>query len=179
MDLSWRFDLWFALLPRSPRDAGRVEQIVLRPTSKERVTPRTIAVDPERGIVGDRWFDDPRRSLESQVSLMNVNVLRSIAGGEERMQLAGDNLVVDLDLCEDNLPAGTRLLIGTAELEITSKPHRGCRSFVERFGESAAKRVARAGRRGRRGRGMFARIVRAGTIQVGDAIAVCRPDTNA
>jgi MOSC domain-containing protein YiiM len=102
-------------------------------------------------------------------------VLRSLADGDvERMALAGDNLHVDLDLSEANLPAGTRLVAGDVVLEVTDEPHRPCRSFVERFGATGAKKVARANRTGKRGRGVMARVVRAGTIRVGDTLEVER-----
>ncbi len=50
------------------------------------------------------------------------------------MAVAGDNLVVDLDLSRESLPAGTRLAIGTAVTEISKKAHRGCARFSSRFG---------------------------------------------
>src|SRR5262245_28076862 len=135
MDLSWRFDRWFARLPRSPRDAGTVSRLVVRPKHGERESPAAIEVSPEGGVHGDRWASEPRSKAENQVSLINVHVIESLAGRDpERSILSGDNLHVDLDLSEENLPAGTLLHIGSAVLEITPLPHRPCRNFVERFG---------------------------------------------
>lgn len=175
MDLSFRFDLWYALLPSSPRDEGRVVRCVVRPAHDRRETREAIRVSPERGVEQDRWTADPARRPGNQVSLVNVHVLRSLAGSEERMALSGDNLQVDLELSEQNLPAGTRLAIGSALLEVSSDPHRPCKKFHERFGASAVKKVVRAGKRGRRGRGVLATVLRAGEIRVGDAIRVERP----
>jgi MOSC domain-containing protein YiiM len=175
MDFSFRFDLWLALLRRSPRDRGRVELCVVRSARGERRVAESLEVSPEHGVEGDRWLTDPHRRPGNQVSLMNVHVLRSLAGDDaERMALAGDNLIVDLDLAEANLPAGTVLAIGGAELEISTDPHRPCRLFEARYGVTAVKKVKRGNARGRRTRGVLARCAKAGTIRTGDAIEVRR-----
>lgn len=176
MDLSFRYDLWWKLLPRSPRDAGRVERICVRPAPGERQGVDAIRVTRERGLDGDRWSLDPQRNGDAQVSLINARVIDSLSRNDgERALACGDNLHVDLELSEANLPTGSTLTIGEAVLEITAQPHRPCRSFVERFGASAAKKVARANRVGRRGRGVMTRVLVDGTIHVGDAIYVKRP----
>ena len=72
---------------------------------------------------------------------MNSRILRQIAGSPERMALAGDQLVVDLDLSEANLPAWTKLAIGDAVIEITDQPHNGCAKFSRRFGVEAHRFV--------------------------------------
>ena len=106
---------------------------------------------------------------------MNVHVLRAVcAGDESRMALSGDNLHVDLDLSEENLPAGTLLEIGTARLRVSETPHRPCKKFVERFGATAAKRIARANRVGRRGRGVLCTVVQDGKVCRGDPIVLIR-----
>jgi MOSC domain-containing protein YiiM len=175
VDLSFRFDRWFARLPRSPRDVGRVERCVVRPAHGDRLTPESVRVTPEGGIEGDRWATDEHRRPGNQVSLINVHVLRSLSEGrDERMPLSGDNLQVDLDLSEENLPPGTLLAIADVVLRISRDPHRPCRHFVQRYGAVGAKKVARASRIGRRGRGVLAEVVRGGTIRVGDVIRVDR-----
>jgi MOSC domain-containing protein YiiM len=153
-----------------------VEVCVVRPSEGARVTPTEIRLTTEGGIEGDRWIRDEHRRPGNQVSLMNVHVLRSIAGDESRLPLAGDNLLVDLDLSEKNLPPGTRLEIGDAEIMISSDPHRPCRQFLHRFGAKSVKRIVRANHVGRRGRGVLAQVVKAGTIRVGDKIHVRRGD---
>jgi MOSC domain-containing protein YiiM len=177
VDLSFRFDWWYKRLPASPRDLGVVERCVVRPSQGERSTPVEIRLSPAGGIEGDRWIHDEHRRPGNQVSLMNVHVLRSIAGDELRMPLAGDNLLVDLDLSEENLPPGTVLEIGDAEIVISNDPHRPCRQFHQRFGATSVKKIVRANRVGRRGRGVLAEIVKAGTIRIGDRIRVRRNDS--
>jgi MOSC domain-containing protein YiiM len=175
VDLSFRHDLWLRGLPRSPKDAGRVHRCVVRPQDGERLTPDAIELTLEGGIAGDSWSTSAHRRPTNQVSLMNVHVLRAVADGDEqRMALSGDNLQVDLDLSEENLPPGTLLEIGGARLLVTDDPHRPCKLFVERFGALGAKRVARGTRTGWRARGVLCSVERAGAIRVGDAILVLR-----
>jgi len=155
----------------SPRDGGRLEAIVARPGTDLRELRAAARLSPEGGMEGDRWLA-AGESPEQQVSLMNARLLRYLAGDdEERMALAGDNLVVDLDLGAENLPAGQRLRIGDAILEMTDAPHTGCNKFVARFGRDAARFVNAAERRSLHLRGRYARIVRAGTVRVGDSVA--------
>lgn len=177
MDFSFRFDWWFRSLPASPRDAGRVVRCVVRPSAGERLAPAEVRVTPEGGVEGDRWATAAHRRPGNQVSLINVHVIDSLSGGDEaRARLSGDNLHVDLDLSEANLPVGTTLTIGEVVLQVSSEPHRPCKSFHARFGKSGAQKVARANRLGRRGRGVMAQVVRGGNIRAGDAIFVRRPD---
>ncbi len=177
MDLSFRHDLWYARLPKSPRGSGRVEGLVLRTGPGERSRPDAIELAVGEGIRGDRWRSHEHSEAGNEVSLMNVHVLRSVAGDDpERMALAGDNLLVDLDLTEANLPVGALLDIGSARLRVTPLPHRPCGKFVQRFGATAAKKIARANRRGLRGRGVLCEIVRGGRVAVGDSITVTLPE---
>lgn len=181
VDLSFRFDLWWKRLPPSPRDAGKITLLIVRtgePGEGRRETPDEVSVDPEGGVQGDRWIRDPDRRLTNQVSLMNSKVLASLAGDDPaRQALVGDNLIADLDLTEANLPVGSRLAVGDVVFEVTPDPHRPCSSFVDRFGASAAKKVARAGRKGRRGRGVLLQVIVGGRVRVGDTLRVeSRPD---
>lgn len=176
MDLSFRFDGWYRRLTKSPKDEGRVQSCVLRPAHGERRRVDELRVTEDGGIEGDRWATDEHRRKGSQVSLINVHVIASLASDDDdHRALVGDNLHVDLELSEENLPPGTQLAIGDAVLEVSTELHRPCRQFVERFGATAAKKVARANRLGRRGRGVLCSVDQAGTIRVGDTIRVSRP----
>ena len=84
-----------------------------------------------------------------QLTLMNARAAALIAGDRDRWPLAGDQLYVDLDLSGENLPAGTRLSIGTATVEVTDQPHTGCSKFAARFGRDALKFVNSADGRAR------------------------------
>jgi len=178
-DLSWRFDRWIRALRSSPRDGGKIEGLIVRPDGSvagQRRRVERVEVIPESGIEGDRWADSPYAEPGNEVSMINVNMLRALAEGDiDRMALSGDNLHVDLDLSQENLPVGTRLLIGSAVLEVSDIEHVPCGSFVERYGHTAAKRVARANRLGLRGRGVLCHVRTRGEISVGDSITVERP----
>jgi MOSC domain-containing protein YiiM len=93
-----------------------------------------------------------------------------VAGERERWPLAGDQLYVDFDLSVDNVPAGTRLAIGEAVIELTEVPHTGCAKFSARFGTEALKFVNKSPGRELRLRGANARIVTPGTVRVGDTV---------
>ncbi len=179
MDFSWRFDSWFTGLPASPKEEGEVRALVIRPPeggsgARERVDSITVTV--EGGIDGDRWASDEERTGNDQISLVNIHVLESLAGKDpDRCALSGDNMQVDLDLTEANLPIGTELAIGTAVLVVSPQPHIPCQKFLDRYGLTAVKRVLRANRKGRRGRGVVCMVQRAGCIQVGDRILLKRP----
>ena len=179
MDFSFRHDLWWRRLRKSPTDTVRVARLVVRTAGAGegvRQTPATIHVVPGEGVVGDSFARNPNAPPDAQVSLINVHVIVSLTKGDrERTPLSGDNLHVDLDLSEENLPVGTRLYAGSAVLEVTAEPHRPCWSFADRFGVLAARRVARANRMGRRGRGVMCRVVEEGDIALEDSITVQRP----
>jgi MOSC domain-containing protein YiiM len=105
-----------------------------------------------------------------QLTMMSARAAALIAQTPERWPLAGDQLYVDLDISYDNLPAGTRLELGTAQIEITDQPHTGCGKFVRRFGVDAMKFVNSPAGRELNLRGIYARIVRGGTVRTGDTI---------
>jgi hypothetical protein len=166
----------------SPTDAGRVELIACRPRTGERRTLERAELHREQGLVGDNWKTRGSRQTgdgsahpDMQLNLMNARVIDAVAGDRARWPLAGDQLYVDLDLSETNLPAGTRLELGTALIEITAVPHLGCKKFHTRFGLDALKFVNRPDRRSLRLRGVNARIVRSGVVRVGDTVRRQRP----
>jgi MOSC domain-containing protein YiiM len=162
----------------TPCDEGRLVAIVVRPASNERQSLATATLTPEGGIEGDRWvrdsffkLPDGRPDPNNQLSLMNARILRQIATEEEAMCLAGDNLIVDLMLSEENLPAGSRLAIGkTVVIEISDLKHTGCAKFQSRYGPEARAFVNNERGKELHLRGRYARIVTGGTIAVGDAV---------
>ena len=162
---------------QSPADGGTVVQIVVRPDRDLRELPPSCTVTPEAGIPADRWsrhcthqLPDGRLNPETQLTLMNTRCLALLAGSRDRWALAGDNLLVDLDLSEVNLATGQRLKIGEAILEITAKPHTGCSKFSKRFGADALKFVNSPEGKVLRLRGVHAQVIQPGRITVGDRI---------
>lgn len=166
--------LWQAL-PAAPRDRGTVRRIVLRKGGGVHECPERGTLEVERGLVGDRWFDGADPNPDTQVTLMNVHAAELVAHDTQPVHAPGDNLLVELDLSEAALPAGARLQVGTALLEVTAEPHLGCGLFRDRFGADALKWVNTPAHRPRRLRGVNCRVVLDGDVSVGDAITVEPP----
>lgn len=157
-------------IAQAPSDAGPVEMIVSRPAEDERVVAETGELNLAAGLVGDNWARRGEPNPDAQLTLINSRVLEALTADRERWPLAGDQIVVDLDLSHANLPPGTRLRIGDALVEITAKPHTGCAKFAERFGREGLRFVnVGAGREGRF-RGVYARVVEGGRFNVGHKI---------
>lgn len=161
----------------SPQDAGRLDLIVRRANVDERETIASGELDVNLGLVGDNWkargsnkSADGSALPDAQITLMNSRLIDAIAQSRERWAMAGDQLYVDLDLSEENLPPGTRLAIGAAVLEITARPHTGCNKFSERFGADALKFISTAEGRSLRLRGVYARVVQPGGIKTGEPV---------
>ncbi|MSO40675.1 MAG: MOSC domain-containing protein [Solirubrobacterales bacterium] len=170
----------------APADLGEVRLIVRRPAENERKLLNEAELDPERGLVGDDWISRGSSSTgggpnpKAQVTVMSARVAAVVSGGEdgeggERWAPAGDQLYVDLDLSEANLPPWSRLRIGDAVLEVTDEPHLGCGKFSRRFGVDALKFVNSEQGRALRLRGLNARVVEPGTARVGDRVAKLPP----
>jgi hypothetical protein len=161
----------------APREMGTVDLLVRRPEVELREVLEEAVLDPEHGVVGDVWRRKPDRlspdgnpDPERQLTLMNVRVAALVAVDPERIPLAGDQVYVDLDVSEANLPAHTRLQVGEAVVEITEPAHTGCGKFVQRFGVDAQKFVNSPVGRALRLRGVNARVVVAGTVRAGDHV---------
>jgi MOSC domain-containing protein YiiM len=163
----------------APAEAGTLELIARRPAEEQREILESGELDLRAGLVGDMWLSRPSSSTadggpnpEAQVTLMNARAAALVAGPEgERWAQAGDQLYVDLDLSHENLPAGTRLRIGDAVLEVTESPHLGCGKFSRRFGVDALKLVNSEVGRALRLRGVNTRVVTPGVIRRGDGVS--------
>jgi hypothetical protein len=135
-------------------------------------------LDPAHGLVGDNWKARGSRSTpdgsanpEMQLNVMNARVIELLAQAPDRWALAGDQLYVDFDLSEVNAPAGTRLAIGAAVIEVTPPPHTGCKKFSARYGLDAMKFVNSPEGKQLHLRGVNAKIVQGGVVKVGDVVS--------
>lgn len=162
---------------QSPKDHGTLKMIVRRPQDDGRETVTEAEITLTDGLVGDNWrqrgskhMPDGSANPEAQITVMNARIIALVARSEERWPLAGDQLFVDLDLSEENLPPGTRLAIGTLVIEVSAVPHTGCRKFSDRFGVEAMKFVNSPEGRQLHLRGINTRVVQPGTIRVGDVV---------
>ena len=171
-------------LQAAPADGGTLAMIVRRPTVDHREIIEEGELDLATGLVGDNWrakgsssSQDGKAHPDKQLTVMNVRCAALLAEEDrERMALAGDQLYVDLDIGVDNLPAGTRLALGTAIIEMTEPPHTGCAKFRARFGDDALRFVNSPEGKALRLRGANAKVVQPGVVRQGDAISVLRSD---
>jgi hypothetical protein len=161
----------------SPADVGRVELIVRRPVVDEREILDEGVLDLADGLVGDSWrirgssrTADGSAHPDMQLNVINARLSSLVAVDPDRRALAGDQLHLDLDLSHANLPAGTRLALGSAVIEVTEIPHAGCAKFRARFGADALRFVNSPTGRQLRLRGLNARVVVGGTVRQGDDV---------
>jgi hypothetical protein len=153
---------------QAPKDVGVVKLISRRPNTDEREVLAEAQLDPAHGLVGDNWKARGSRSTpdgsanpEMQLNVMNARVIELLASDKSRWALAGDQLYVDFDLSEANIPPGT---------EITAPPHLGCKKFSARFGADAMKFVNSDEGKQLHLRGVNAKVVAAGPVKNGDKV---------
>ncbi len=160
-------------LPPAPTatQGGVVALLVKRHPDGSRTTHDDATLSVDDGLVGDGWSRRPPRNVEAQVTVMRRDIGEVIANGQD-LTLFGDNVIVDLDLSDANLPAGTRLRVGDAEVEVTSKPHNGCSKYKARFGADALAVVQDPVTRNQNLRGIHWRVVASGRVWVGAPIVV-------
>lgn len=160
-------------LPRSSADEGRLRLIVSRRADGTRALPTHALLTPEAGVPGDAWLRRPPFDPDAQLAVMRHDVAELVANGQP-LALFGDNLFVDFDLSDANLPVGSRLHVGGALLEVTPKPHNGCTKFRARFGQDALVFVSAKPTRSLNLRGVYWRVIAAGEVRVGDAVVPMR-----
>jgi hypothetical protein len=165
------------LIRQSPKARGTLEMIVRRPRVDAREVLTEGELDLEMGLLGDTWLErgssrtaDGAAHPDMQLNVINARLLDLVAGDKSRWPLAGDQLVVDFDLSEENIPPGTQLAIGEAVIEVTAQPHTGCQKFVARFGREAMLFVNSPVGKQLHLRGINARVVAPGIIRQGDTV---------
>jgi len=160
---------------QAPASGSTVTLLIRRPTTDQRELLDEAELTPAAGMVGDRWAETCAHKLpsgalnpDSQITIMGTRMLDLLTADRARWPLAGDNVLLDLDLSDTNLPVGQRLRIGTAVVEITERPHTGCAKFSKRFGPDALRFVNSPEGRKLRLRGVHAQVIMAGRVKVGD-----------
>jgi hypothetical protein len=161
----------------SPKDNGVLKMIVCRPETEIREIINSGEINLEDGLAGDNWktrgsshTSDNSADPEAQITLMNSRVIQLLTDDKENWKWAGDQLFVDMDLGIDNLPPHSHIQIGSAILEISAKPHTGCKKFSGRFGIEALEFISTPFGKALRMRGVNAKVIQAGQIKVGDVV---------
>jgi hypothetical protein len=162
---------------QSPKEQGVLKMIVRRPDVDEREVIYEGQLNTTEGLEGDTWKTrgsshtaDGSSNVNAQITVMNARAIALLAQDEGNWPLAGDQLYIDMDLSDDNIPPGTKLAIGSAIIEVSLQPHSGCKKFSSRFGVEAMKFVNSPDGKRLHLRGINTRVVQAGTIRVGDLI---------
>jgi hypothetical protein len=162
----------------SPKNEGVLHLIVRRPATEEREVIQEGHLDETEGLVGDNWktrgsphTPDGSSHPDQQINIMNARAIALLSPDKDRWKLAGDQLYIDLDLSGENLPPGTRLKVGTAIIEITSRPHNGCDKFSKRFGIEAVKFVNSPIGKELHLRGVNAKVIQSGIARTGDLVS--------
>jgi hypothetical protein len=164
---------------RSPKDEGVLKLIVRRPRPESREVLELGELDCVERLMGDCWrtrgsstTPDGAAHPEMQLNIMNSRAIALIAQDNDRWQLAGDQLFIDLDLSDSNLPLGSCLALGGAVIEVTDPPHTGCKKFTARFGLDAMRFVNSPIGTQLHLRGINAKVVQPGVIRVGDVAKI-------
>lgn len=152
-----------AKLLAAPVRPGRVAWIGLRPERRaDMVVVQTAALEPGRGIVGDRY---QRLDGGRQVTLIGAENLRAIADflGRDR-PVAPDLVRRNIVVAGMNLLAlkDHRLRLGEAILETTGECH-PCSRMEEVLGVGGYNAMRGQG-------GVTARVITGGSVSVGDAV---------
>ena len=162
---------------RSPKDQGTLKMIVRRPNLDEREVLNEGELSIIEGLVGDTWkvrgnphLSDSSAHRSRQITVMNARSVDLLAQEKARWPLAGDQLYIDMDLSDDNLPPSSRLAVGSAILEVSALPHNGCNKFSSRFGEEALNFVNSPEGKRLHLRGINTRVIQEGIIRVGDIV---------
>jgi MOSC domain-containing protein YiiM len=165
-------------LRQAPKDYGVLKMIVRRLDVDEREVVSEGELNLSEGLVGDSWKDragghtsGESTHVNRQITVMNARAIELLAQAEERWALAGDQLYIDFDLSDDNLPPGTCLAIGSAIIEVSAEPHTGCKKFSSRFGVEAMKFVNSPEGKRLHLRGINTKVIQGGTIRVGDVVS--------
>lgn len=160
-------------LPPAPEDRGRVALMIRRGSGGRRQILDRIILGIEEGVPGDAWGRQAEPDVNAQIAVMQRDVAELIANGQP-LTLFGDSLFFDLDLSTANLLPASQMRVGDAVLEVTPKPHNGCRKFQARFGEGALRFVSKPELRHRNLRGIYMRVVQSGEVKTGDPVEVIR-----
>jgi hypothetical protein len=158
----------------APKDGAIIEQLCFRPDFGTRTYVDEIGATAADGIDGCRWSHTPWLKNEDgtgnphiQVSILQKRILDLVYAPNTDDLHPGDTMIVDMDLSEENLPIGTILQAGTAQLRVGSHWNNACVKWKVRYGADALDWVREEGNIKHRLRGVLCEVVTDGVISNG------------
>ena len=148
-----------------------VDLLVARTPDFGRVLHERARLTVAGGMPGDRFALQTKYGPEAQLATARTDFARVVANGQP-LELHGDNLFLSLDLSDDNLPAGSRLRLGDALVEVTPKAHNGCKKWAQRFGLAPMRHNMAPAFKSMHLRGIYLRVVEDGECAVGIRVVV-------
>lgn len=161
----------------APKDDAPITTLCLRPTEGERTFADKLVLDPEKGVIGDRWINktwiylpDGKPDPRIQVCILGTRVLQLVRRDPHAMEYPGDNIIADMDFSEENLPVGQRIQAGTAILEVSDVFNTACSKWADRYGSDSLAWINLPENTPYRFRGILAKIVQAGEVTLSDTL---------
>jgi len=161
----------------APTSAGVVRLLCARPRPNARTFPEVLTFTRASGVAGDFEMSRPWLTLpdgspdpQIQVSIIPWQVLDLVWRERDRVVHPGDNIAVDMNLTEANLPAGSLLAAGTAVLRVSAEPNDGCVKWKARCGRAAYDWTMNPAHRPLRLRGLFCSVEQDGELRLGDSL---------
>lgn len=161
----------------APKDDVPIDILCHRIGYGQRSFPDSIHVSAAHGIKGERWLNDPwlvradgRPDPRIQISILSKRVMDLCWRDRKNTVHPGDTMVADLDMSETNLPAGTKLRVGEAVIEVSNIFNTACAKWKARYGGDSLVWINRRAYQPLRLRGVLCRVVVDGEIRATDRI---------
>jgi len=161
----------------APLTDGPIRLLCARPKPNKRSFPDSLTLTRADGVQGDfemsrPWLELPDGSADPriQVAIMAARVLDLCWRNRDQVTYPGDTIVVDLNLTEATLPAGTLIAAGTAILRVSDLPNEGCAKWKVRCGKAAYDWTRAPHHAALRLRGLFCSVQQDGVVMLGDRI---------
>lgn len=161
----------------APKNNAPVDILCRRPDRNQREFPGLLKLTVRDGIEGDYEMSKPWSTLPDgspdpriQVSILPKRVLDLVWRDRENVTFPGDTIIADLNVTLDNMPVGTRLQVGSAQIEVSDLWNEGCAKWKVRMGRAAYDWTSAPEHEPLRLRGIYCRIVGDGEVKLGDSI---------
>ncbi|MDZ7823210.1 MAG: hypothetical protein U5K75_03640 [Ahrensia sp.] len=165
------------MISSAPKDSAPITKLCYRPGFGQRVYPDTLTLSVEDGVIGDRWKQAAWLRLENgvpdpriQVCILPQRVLDLVWTQGSAEPYPGDTMIADMDTSYHNMPVGTILQAGSAQLQVSDVFNDGCTKWAARYGADSREWINLPQNRPLRLRGILCQIVSDGVVQLGDVL---------